>query len=284
MSASVFNHVLENSQAEGKTLLVLIAIASRADDDGVAWPGIEWIAKRARCSLRKAQDAIRELQAMGELQVEYTVGRSNTNRYTVLCTPTASYYIDENGADSDTQTAPFIEGNGAESDIKGAVSEPEFPEKVQSAAINGAESWRETAPYTSGYVSDTSSDTPKYTSSPAVAAFLDSIKHLRGFKATSRLAKSIEKYTHLDLELQALKMESWLEDHPKRKCNTLFILNWLARAETPLPERSNNGQHRQNPRAVTPLRQSGETEFKLANEWAAKRKAQNHGRDFIDTS
>lgn len=91
MSVRVISWVWDNSQAEGSELLVLLAIADSADDDGTnAWPAISTVAKRARISERSAQRAIKRLAESGELSVETQAGGNEStradrrpNRYTI---------------------------------------------------------------------------------------------------------------------------------------------------------------------------------------------------------
>lgn len=83
MSVKILSQVWEHAAVEGRTLLVLLAIADWANDNGVAYPGMEAIAKKARCGVRTAQRAIEELQAAGLLSVQRNAGRYGTNLYIV---------------------------------------------------------------------------------------------------------------------------------------------------------------------------------------------------------
>lgn len=87
MSIRVMNNVWESSKATGSTLLVLLAIADFADDDGQAYPGVSRLAKKARISERTVQRACSELGRLGELEVIEGGGidtvNGKTNRYIV---------------------------------------------------------------------------------------------------------------------------------------------------------------------------------------------------------
>src|SRR5262249_18117905 len=92
MSVRVMGAVLQQSRATFGARLVLIAIADSAHDDGVAWPSIPSLARRAHVSERAVQYAIRRLIQLGELEV--TERRGSSNSYRVLvgtgeadCTP-----------------------------------------------------------------------------------------------------------------------------------------------------------------------------------------------------
>lgn len=87
MSAYVFGAVFKHSRAKGPALTVLLAIADKAGDNGVALPqwdtSVDTLAKMARCSVRTVQYAIRELVALGELVVEVHNGKTS-NTYQIL--------------------------------------------------------------------------------------------------------------------------------------------------------------------------------------------------------
>lgn len=73
------------TQGDKAKLLVALAIADSArSEDGEAWPGIEYLARKARTSVRGVQEACRELEKDGRLKVQLNAGINGTNRYTVL--------------------------------------------------------------------------------------------------------------------------------------------------------------------------------------------------------
>ena len=91
MSIRVMSWVWEHSAAEGIELLVLLAIADHASDDGSdAWPSVETLAKKTRVSPRTVQRAVRSLEARGELSVKIGGGRGGSNGYTVNLSPRQS--------------------------------------------------------------------------------------------------------------------------------------------------------------------------------------------------
>jgi len=85
MSIKVMNWVWEHATVKGGDLLVLLAIADFADDDGRAYPSVTRLAEKARLSERAAQYSIRKLASMGLLTVEAQKGRAHTNLYRVAC-------------------------------------------------------------------------------------------------------------------------------------------------------------------------------------------------------
>lgn len=72
-------------QKDKTKLLVALAIADSArSEDGRAWPGIEFIARKSRCSGRAVQLAIQEMEKDGKLTIERRRGPHETNAY-LLC-------------------------------------------------------------------------------------------------------------------------------------------------------------------------------------------------------
>lgn len=91
MSIRVMTHVWDHSKASEGALLVLLAIADHAHDDGAgAWPSLETLGKKARMSERGVRYALRKLQDAGELVVEYKAGPKGSNRYKVVLTDPAN--------------------------------------------------------------------------------------------------------------------------------------------------------------------------------------------------
>lgn len=92
MSVLASSWVWRYAQAGGTALIVLLAIADHADDDGVAWPSIATLAGKARLDGRTVQRIIRRLVDVGALELlEATAGgrRSNTYRL-IMALPTTS--------------------------------------------------------------------------------------------------------------------------------------------------------------------------------------------------
>lgn len=85
MSVRVMSWVWEHSKSVGADRLVLLAIADCANDAGRdAYPSMETIARKAAVDKRTAQRSVRDLEALGELEVLTNAGPRGTNRYAVL--------------------------------------------------------------------------------------------------------------------------------------------------------------------------------------------------------
>lgn len=76
--------VWAESQHAGTELLMLLAIADFADDDGNAYPAVGTLATKCRMSARNANYLLLALQASGELQVLKGQGPYGTNRYRIV--------------------------------------------------------------------------------------------------------------------------------------------------------------------------------------------------------
>lgn len=75
--------VWEVSQQAGTHLLMLLAIADFADDQGNAYPSVATLAEKCRMKERNAQAILSALKASGELDVRPNEGPRGTNLYRV---------------------------------------------------------------------------------------------------------------------------------------------------------------------------------------------------------
>lgn len=84
MSISVMSRVWTDSKASESSLLVMLALADRADENGVCWPGTEWIGKKARIrDERHIRRILRRQEKAGELYIETGQGRGKTSLYLI---------------------------------------------------------------------------------------------------------------------------------------------------------------------------------------------------------
>ena len=81
MSLRALTVVWENSKATGTLLLLELAIADCANETGVSWPGIDYLAQKSRMSRRSIVYLLQKLEDLGELIVERNEGPRGTNRY-----------------------------------------------------------------------------------------------------------------------------------------------------------------------------------------------------------
>lgn len=84
MSIRVMTRVWEHAQYKESTLLLLLALADYADDNGICWPDIPSLALKARISERRATDIIKTLETEGAILFSRGGGRGKRSRYAVL--------------------------------------------------------------------------------------------------------------------------------------------------------------------------------------------------------
>lgn len=83
MSIYITTRAWDHSKATGASLLMILALSDRSDEDGVSWPGIDYLARKARVTPRQVQRMLQQLEACGEIYIERRAGRKHTNRYFV---------------------------------------------------------------------------------------------------------------------------------------------------------------------------------------------------------
>jgi hypothetical protein len=129
LSIKVSTAVWKKSRRAGGALLVLLAVADHADDEGRAWPSVGTLAQRARLTERQVRRILNTLVASGELVIETRGGGRNlSNRYRVTV----------NG-DTHVRVSEVIKGDAGD-----RVSEPLVgskpghprPETLTSTSIN----------------------------------------------------------------------------------------------------------------------------------------------------
>ncbi len=84
MSIKVMTRVWEHSKQKASNLLLLIALADNANDEGICWPGLEYLHKKIRMSRRQTQRLIDKLETCGEIYTNQGgSGRGDRTRYLV---------------------------------------------------------------------------------------------------------------------------------------------------------------------------------------------------------
>lgn len=84
MSVRSISRVWDGSQHSGTELLMLLAIADFADDDGRAYPSVASLARKCRMQPRNARYILNELQVSGELKVQVNAGPRGANLYRLI--------------------------------------------------------------------------------------------------------------------------------------------------------------------------------------------------------
>lgn len=81
MSISVTSSVWKTSKQKNNALLMLLAIADNANDEGWAYPSIDTLASKVRVTRRNAQKIIDRLEAAGEVVVYNRVSTENNEHH-----------------------------------------------------------------------------------------------------------------------------------------------------------------------------------------------------------
>lgn len=108
MSIKVSTYVWEYSEHKGTALLLMLAIADHAHDDGGgAYPSIETLARKARTTPRHVKRLLHTLKESGELEVKSGGGPRGTNLYQVTkCPP--RFNDGSNDGLGDAQVTPNV--------------------------------------------------------------------------------------------------------------------------------------------------------------------------------
>jgi helix-turn-helix protein len=69
MSIAIMSQVWKHSKQEGGALLVLLALADFANDEGICYPAQHTLAKKSRLSARQVRRVLSDLIASGELSI-----------------------------------------------------------------------------------------------------------------------------------------------------------------------------------------------------------------------
>lgn len=78
------SRVWDSNRQSGTDLVILLALADRASEDGVCWPSLEALAERARLAdTRHVRRILRKLEQQGDIHTIPGAGRGNTSLYLV---------------------------------------------------------------------------------------------------------------------------------------------------------------------------------------------------------
>ena len=76
--------VWKHAPVSGGALLVLLAMADFANDNGICWPAIATLAEKARLHNRQVQYILRNLEASKLIMLDRGTGPNGVNTYKVL--------------------------------------------------------------------------------------------------------------------------------------------------------------------------------------------------------
>lgn len=175
MSVKVMSLVWDKSRHTGTALVMLLAIADHANDDGVCWPAVETIARKARVKKRQATNLIAQLEASGELIVRRGLGRNNTSIYIVAIGDSAVTQRAIDRAEKVQSSAEKVQS----SVIKGAIAiapdplEPSIEPSLDPSARAAAEPPAPPPPPAAPSVEAEKPNTKSLVQQPAVLAYRD---------------------------------------------------------------------------------------------------------------
>lgn len=84
MSIKVMSAAWANARVRQGSLLVLLALADYANDNGICWPSVPHLMEKSHISRRHVQRILRELERKGLIAKERIPGRYEPNIYKVL--------------------------------------------------------------------------------------------------------------------------------------------------------------------------------------------------------
>lgn len=84
MSIKVMTRVWDKAEQKGSELLLLLAMADVATEDGICWPGTSYLAKRIRMTERHVKRLIDNLILQGAISCIPGSGRNNFDHYVIL--------------------------------------------------------------------------------------------------------------------------------------------------------------------------------------------------------
>lgn len=124
------SRVWKHSNQRGGALLILLALADFADDEGYAWPAVQTLATKARMTERNARYTLRSLEADGEITTTPGGGRYGTSGYVVKTGAGIAGGQNLPGAKRSTKGAKRDTSGGkpiAPNPSLGTIMEPSFP-------------------------------------------------------------------------------------------------------------------------------------------------------------
>ena len=98
MSIEYMTRVWKDESIKNITeLIMMLALADFANEDGTCYPGIETLAFKTRVETRTVQSIIRRLQSSGKVKTEFNASHLKTNLYTLYPDKTGGRVIVDQG-------------------------------------------------------------------------------------------------------------------------------------------------------------------------------------------
>lgn len=133
MSIRVLAQIWDFGPEDRSELLVLLALADFANDEGECWPSMVGVAQKARMTERGAQKIVRRLEEDGWLKIDTGGGRGGKNRYRILAqNPEQETPNTKRGMEEKPRTAEHKPRTGVQETPNGGSPEPSVTIKEPS--------------------------------------------------------------------------------------------------------------------------------------------------------
>lgn len=123
MSIRIMSAIWERAPFKGTELLMFLGIADHANDEGIAYPGVDHLARKARVGKRRAQQILDVLISEGAMSVvQESNGRGKKKVYQI-----APFYL------PDPKKGALKTGKG---EAQGAKGEEDFVDSYSESSLN----------------------------------------------------------------------------------------------------------------------------------------------------
>lgn len=254
MAIEMMTRVWKYSRHKESKLLLLLAIADYANEEGFAWPSLKQLASRIRTGQRQTQYLLRDLEKSGELVTALRAGPDLRNGYqiTVLeekrfgggaahCTTRQTEAPMEDAVVDDTKVVQSTAPPDANEEMQGGAVESHVEEETapcspvhQGGAVQCTRVVQSTAPQKKTSLKQPvkkQSVTARARKPRAPTVFDDPLLTVTQ-KHDDRLADAFPWVT--DRQLQYKQAALWLEAHDRKARRPLaFLLGWFKREPGP---------------------------------------------------
>jgi len=136
MSIKIMTYIWEYSPHSGSDLLMLLALADHANDQGMAWPSLPTLAQKCRIQKRQAIYILQKLEKEGSIGITHGQGRGHLSVYTIKGAPQCTF--SPKGAAECTISEEKVQPSAPFEQEKVHSNAPIPEEKVHSSVIKGA--------------------------------------------------------------------------------------------------------------------------------------------------
>lgn len=247
MSVHISSWVWKYSWHSGSDLLVLLALADMAHDDGICWPSLATLCERSRLSERYVRDIIRTLEDSSAVVTTISRGRGHSNVYRVMTA-------------AGLHGAPLVEKGLPSAVLQELAPEEKGLSPVEKGAPSSEKGASQRPPSVRNHEENRKppNRVPKPTERAVAPQEFSEFDRIliqtfgSEYVPTDAFWNTIwSSYRHLDLLAEAVKLEDYKRKHPKWTGTTAKILNWLQREKESREKRTQgtNGDDRRPGRA-----------------------------------